>query len=114
MLGCNFALLSGTSMATPHIAGIAALIKQHNPSWTPTMIASAISSTATKYDNYGQLIMAEGFEITSTYNSTHFDFGSGLVSATRALDPGLVLSVGNQPSCSIPYTSWDSCLGLLQ
>ncbi|XP_031262025.1 subtilisin-like protease SBT2.4 [Pistacia vera] len=90
--GYNFALLSGTSMATPHLAGIAALIKQKNPSWTPSMIASAISSTATKYDNYGELIMAEGSDLGSLYNSTHFDFGAGLVSATRAIDPGLVLS----------------------
>ncbi|KAJ0082033.1 hypothetical protein Patl1_09919 [Pistacia atlantica] len=97
--GYNFALLSGTSMATPHLAGIAALIKQKNPSWTPSMIASAISTTATKYDNYGELIMAEGSELGSLYNSTHFDFGAGLVSATRAIDPGLVLSSGNPKSC---------------
>lgn len=99
ILGYNFALLSGTSMATPHLAGIAALIKQNNPSWTPSMIASAISTTATKYDNYGDLIMTEGPELGSLYNSTHFDFGAGLVSATRAIDPGLVLSSGNPKSC---------------
>ncbi|KAK9267544.1 hypothetical protein L1049_009972 [Liquidambar formosana] len=92
LMGQSFALLSGTSMATPHVAGIAALIKQCNPSWTPSMIASAISTTATKYDNYGGPIMAEGYDITSLYPSTPFGSGAGLVNPTRALDPGLVLS----------------------
>ncbi|KAK4858974.1 hypothetical protein QYF36_024725 [Acer negundo] len=105
LTGHNFALLSGTSMATPHIVGIGALIKQYNPSWTPSMIASAITTTATKYDNYGDLIMAEGSD-TSLYNGTHFDFGAGLVNATRAIDPGLVLSSGFDDYinflCSLP------------
>ncbi|KAJ4706308.1 Subtilisin-like protease [Melia azedarach] len=106
LTGNNFALLSGTSMATPHIAGIAALIKQYSPSWTPSMIASAISTTATEYDNFGELIMAEGFDISGLTTSSHFDLGSGLVSATRAIDPGLVLSSGFEDYisflCSLP------------
>lgn len=88
--GYHFALLSGTSMAAPHIVGIAALIKQKYPSWTPSMIASAMSTTATKYDMNGDLIQAEGFNLHSLYPSTPFDFGAGLVSPTNALDPGLV------------------------
>lgn len=94
MLGINFALLSGTSMAAPHIAGIAALIKQYNPTWTPAMIASAITTTATKRDNYGDLIMAEAAD-RSLHIGTYFDFGAGHVSASRAIDPGLVLPIGN-------------------
>lgn len=81
-------------MATPHIAGIAALIKQYNPLWTPSMIASAISTTANKYDISGEHIMAEGSD--RLYPSTPFDFGAGLVNPTRALDPGLVLSSGKK------------------
>ncbi|GLT62884.1 hypothetical protein SLA2020_354870 [Shorea laevis] len=92
LTGYNFALLSGTSMATPHVVGIAALIKQKHPSWTPSMIASAISTTATRYDNTGEIIMAEGLEIGSLSPSTYFDSGAGFVSPSRALDPGLVLS----------------------
>jgi hypothetical protein len=81
-------------MAAPHIAGIAALIKQYNPFWTPSMIASAISTTATKYDSKGELIMAEGYNIGNLYPSTPFDLGAGLVSPTHAMDPGLVLFSG--------------------
>ncbi|XP_042945551.1 subtilisin-like protease SBT2.4 isoform X2 [Carya illinoinensis] len=106
LTGYNFALLSGTSMAAPHIAGIAALIKQHNPLWTPSMIASAMSTTATKYDINGERIMAEGYDISSLYPSTPFDFGAGLVTPTCAMDPGLVLSSGYDDYisflCSLP------------
>ncbi|GAV86560.1 Peptidase_S8 domain-containing protein/Inhibitor_I9 domain-containing protein [Cephalotus follicularis] len=106
--GYNFALLSGTSQATPHIAGIAALIKQYNPSWTPSMIASAISTTATRYNNNGELILAEGSN--SLYPSTYFDTGAGLVSPSLALDPGLVLISGFEDYisflCSLPGLDW--------
>lgn len=92
--GNMFAILSGTSMSTPHVAGIAALIKQHNPSWTPSMIASAISTTSSKCDNLGEPIMAEGYHVNSLLPATPFDYGSGFVNPNRAVDPGLVLPSG--------------------
>lgn len=95
MSGQSFALLSGTSMAAPHVAGVAALIKQCHPSWTPYMIASAISTTASKYDNFGDQIMAEGFDLGSLHPSAPFGFGAGLINPARALQPGLVISPGN-------------------
>ncbi|KAH1055640.1 hypothetical protein J1N35_033705 [Gossypium stocksii] len=107
LTGYNFALLSGSSMAAPHVAGIAALIKQKYPSWNPSMIASAISTTATKFDNNGGIIMAEGFNIGSLYSSNNFDFGAGFVNPTHAMDPGLVLSSEFEDYisflCSMPF-----------
>ncbi|MBI2380892.1 MAG: S8 family serine peptidase [Gammaproteobacteria bacterium] len=44
--GVNFALLSGTSMASPHIAGSAALMRTLHPNWTPIQVKSALVSTA--------------------------------------------------------------------
>lgn len=38
--------------------------------------------------------MAEGYDIGSFYPSTPFDFGAGLVSPNRAVDPGLAFSSG--------------------
>ena len=45
--GTAASTLSGTSMATPHVAGIAALVAQAHPGWTPEQVKAAVMNTAT-------------------------------------------------------------------
>jgi len=81
--GRNFDFYSGTSMSSPHIAGIAALIIQAHPDWSPMMVKSALMTTASTVTN-------EGNPIPGGY----FDYGAGQVVPNSAYDPGLVYDAG--------------------
>lgn len=86
-------MMSGTSMAAPHVAGLAALIKQKFPGFSPAAIGSVLSTTASLSDNNGNPIMAQRSYSSPDLNqspATPFDMGSGFVNATAALNPGLL------------------------
>ncbi|KAH9805751.1 subtilisin-like protease SBT2.6 [Citrus sinensis] len=96
-LGEGFALISGTSMAAPHIAGIAALVKQKHPHWSPAAIKSALMTTTTKLDRASRPLQAQQYSETEAMKlvtATPFDYGSGHVNPRAALDPGLIFDAG--------------------
>jgi subtilisin family serine protease len=83
--GENFAFLTGTSMSAPHVAGVAALLRQAHPDWSPAAIKSALMTTA------HQGVTQQDGETAAI----PFDFGSGHLSPNAANDPGLVYDLGN-------------------
>ncbi|KAG0579378.1 hypothetical protein KC19_4G094200 [Ceratodon purpureus] len=89
----QYAMNSGTSMACPHVSGLAALLKAAHPTWSPAAIRSALMTTATTKDSNNATITL----LESGQSGTPFDFGSGFVRPERATDPGLVydLSTGD-------------------
>ncbi|KAM7477767.1 hypothetical protein LguiA_025980 [Lonicera macranthoides] len=98
-IGEGFALISGTSMAAPHIAGIAALVKQKHPHWSPAAIKSALMTTSTTLDRGERPLQAQiytGSETMRLVRATPFDYGSGHVNPRAALDPGLIFDAGYQ------------------
>jgi subtilisin family serine protease len=79
-----FQIISGTSMASPHVAGTFALLKQAHPDWTPAMAKSALMTTARQ-------------NLNKTFGDTPadpFDIGAGHIVPKDAFDPGLVYDAG--------------------
>ena len=77
-----WAFYQGTSMATPHVTGLAALLHQHHPSWSPAAIKSALMTTGADTLPDKQTGMAAG--------QLPWAQGAGHVTPNRADDPGLV------------------------
>ena len=62
---------TGTSMATPHIAGIAALVKQANPDWNAFDVKVALSNTAKILDTTKYDVIAQGAGRVHAYAAAH-------------------------------------------
>ncbi|KAJ9557588.1 hypothetical protein OSB04_012202 [Centaurea solstitialis] len=76
-----FNMISGTSMACPHVSGIAAYVKTFNPTWSPAAIKSALMTTASL--------------MSSRINTdAEFAFGAGYLNPMKAIRPGLVYDAG--------------------
>ena len=77
--GLLFSLYSGTSMSSPHVAGLGALMKDLYPTWSPTRIKSALMTT--------------GYDVLDGANTNPlviFSQGAGHVRPNSAMNPGLV------------------------
>jgi subtilisin family serine protease len=81
--GKLFDLYSGTSMSSPHVAGIAALLKSAYPTWSPMAIKSAIMTSA-----------GDVLDGPNTSATVIFRQGAGHVRPNDAANPGLVFDSG--------------------
>ncbi len=89
--GQLFQSISGTSMSSPHVAGLFALLKQANRDWTPAMAKSAVMTTAYQ----------EVWKENGVTPADPFDMGAGHVDPSgraRAqgsmFNPGIVYDAG--------------------
>ncbi len=81
---------SGTSMASPHVAGVAALLRQQHPDWSPAAIKSALMTTAFS-------TLPDGLNGSVSWDATAknsgqlpWGQGAGHIAPNSAADPGLV------------------------
>ena len=93
-----FAVIQGTSMAAPHTAGIAALLKEAHPDWSPAMLKSALMTTADP-----NVLKEDG-----ATPATPFDMGAGHLNPNPAVDPGLVYDAGYFDYLGFLCDAWPS------
>jgi subtilisin family serine protease len=82
--GGRYVWISGTSMASPHAAGVAALIRQKYPNLPQGSVAAMLSSSATALSCPSTWRAADERQCTGGPGHTSF-FGAGVVNAEQAV-----------------------------
>ncbi|MFE3455029.1 S8 family serine peptidase [Nonomuraea sp. NPDC059194] len=94
----HYTKASGTSMATPHVAGAAAIVAQVHPDWTPQQLKAALMSTS---KDVGGTVYQRGagrVDVARAASQTVF-------AATPNLDFGLLDQSGTPMTRELAYTN---------
>ena len=96
--------ISGTSMATPHVAGAAALLLQYHPTWTPQMVKSVLMSTS---KDLGLSIWDQGAGRIDVYEASQAEIATypQSISFGRITEPNIsqVFTIQNLANGSIDF-----------
>ncbi|GGD52181.1 S8 family serine peptidase [Lacimicrobium alkaliphilum] len=110
----DYAFLNGTSMAAPHVAGAAALLKGMHPDWSAAQIQSALMLSANPVT----------FKEDGLTPSDPFDMGSGMLNVSAAAESGLIMDIsiaqyqvanpdagGDPKTLNMPSMADSACFG---
>jgi hypothetical protein len=81
--GDLYMAIAGTSMSSPHAAGVSALVKAAHPTWTPGQVKSALMTSSIQ-----QVLKPDGLTLADPFNT-----GAGSIRADRAIHPTLTFDV---------------------
>ena len=108
----GFAFFQGTSMATPHVAGAAALVKQLHPSWSPEQVKSALISSAKRPSTLvnrsvlaiggGRIDLNAVVSVSATFDPASITFGS--VPTNADFTRTLTVTITSVSTSTVTYT----------